>query len=413
MASALARVSRSASELINADTIIGLVQTRPAASWHAYEFNAKGEALRPPKQLVHKDPSHVPDLEELIRPGVRHATHLGAITDQLSPTAQRAELQVVPMVAGWGPTVVLLMDADPHTALQHETLVHAVTSTWATTVAAASQQSGLRAVSEQLADSNRRLTDMQSRLVEAESLARLGELASGAAHEMNNPLTVITGKSQLLSSRIKEPENQKPLSEIVSAAHRLSALIDGLHFFASPPEARRTQVDLALLVERAAEAAHDRLGVGETMLSDDSSNFNAQETPIGITIDPVAEVIYADEESLAMALTEVMANAIEASPTTGVEVRAQVRVDGDRLEISVTDDGVGLTDHALHHACDPFFSDKEAGRQTGLGLAKARRIAEMHGGFVELARTPDGTRVSITLDAWRTGSQRPAQERAA
>src|SRR6185503_3376699 len=87
-----------------------------------------------------------------------------------------------------------------------------------------------------------------------------------------------------------------------------------------------------------------------------------------------------------------------------VEVCVQIDPLDDRLKISVTDNGTGLSKHALTHAFDPFFSAKPAGRQPGLGLAQARRIVEAHGGQITLENArPRGAIATIRLDHWRTG----------
>ena len=103
-----------------------------------------------------------------------------------------------------------------------------------------------------------------------------------------------------------------------------------------------------------------------------------------------------DRELVASALTEVIVNALEVSDADIVEVRAQTDPFDGRLQIVVEDRGPGLSDKALEHAFDPFFSEKPAGRQTGLGLARARQLIELHAGVIHLANN-DGAGAICTI----------------
>jgi signal transduction histidine kinase len=91
---------------------------------------------------------------------------------------------------------------------------------------------------------------------------------------------------------------------------------------------------------------------------------------------------------------ELVRNAFEADPSAQVVVGVQIDGLDDRLRIQVKDNGSGLSEHALAHAFDPFFSDKPAGRQPGLGLALARRFVEAHGGRLTLENGPGGGAVA-------------------
>jgi len=94
--------------------------------------------------------------------------------------------------------------------------------------------------------------------------------------------------------------------------------------------------------------------------------------------------LYTDAEHLSMALGELMINATQASPSEVVHISASVDPLRGRFYFRVEDHGVGMTPVTLEHAFDPFFSDKPAGRQVGLGLSRAKRLVEGLGGDIEL-----------------------------
>jgi signal transduction histidine kinase len=96
-----------------------------------------------------------------------------------------------------------------------------------------------------------------------------------------------------------------------------------------------------------------------------------------------------------MAVGEAITNALEASGGTPVEVRVQRESPDGRLLIEVEDKGTGMSPKTLQHAFDPFYSDKPAGRQTGLGLSRARRLMELHAGEITLRSTPGAGTVAI------------------
>ena len=251
---------------------------------------------------------------------------------------------------------------------------------------------------EQLADANRRLAQAQSALVEARSMARLGELASGAAHEMNNPLTVISGNAQLLATRLADHENVERARGIAQAASQLSDLITSLHLFADPPKPQPARTDVRRLMLDAIEEAKERAAMSASLRAHNNRNPPEVRTVIG---DGLATA-FIDRRQIGGAVTELLVNALEARPKTGIELRAFVSQADGRLMLTVTDDGVGMSERALRHACDPFFSEKPAGRQAGLGLARARRLVDLHGGELRVQSTlGQGTTVTIALPEWR------------
>ncbi|RMH28710.1 MAG: HDOD domain-containing protein [Planctomycetota bacterium] len=293
-------------------------------------------------------------------------------------------------------TATTLVDAEAGAA----TLVHpwrfdrergVALSAWRMAASAAIERSRTDRLNEALSILNADLAEARERAADAESYARLGELTAGAAHEMNNPLAVISGRAQHLRQSLRDEEHLTAVGSIVRACDRLSALIAGLHFVATPPPVRRAPTDLTEVVSRTIRALREQL-----------TEAGSTPAPMKVTLAGALPPVHIDGGLFSVALEELIRNALEAPDSERVEVRIQTDDDFDRLMITVLDDGAGISPEALAHATDPFFSRRDAGRGIGLGLAKARRVVEAHGGTLTVRPRPDrGTEARITLTAWR------------
>ncbi|MGA2498719.1 MAG: HDOD domain-containing protein [Tepidisphaeraceae bacterium] len=257
-------------------------------------------------------------------------------------------------------------------------------------------------LAEQLAEANRRLQGAQAELVRTRSVAAVGELAAGAAHEMNNPLAVISGRAQLLADSLEEPKLKQSAQLIFDQSHRLSQIITDLMEFAKPAPPVPAQVVVADLIDRAVREARSR-----------DSGYKRK---IELTMDEVPPVL-ADQEQTRMALVEVLHNALQATDEVGgkIVICAAYDVFSTRVALSVTDNGCGMDGEVLRRAFDPFFSGLPAGRRRGMGLAKALRWIEAGGGTIRLESKPEeGTRAIIVLPAApRADVGEPARARKA
>jgi len=260
--------------------------------------------------------------------------------------------------------------------------VAAAGGVWSLALDQAIQRERMRRYGEMLASANRALVEAQQALSQRESLARLGELTAGAAHEMNNPLTVISGRAQLLRRRLEDPVGRAAADAIIDAAGDLSQLISDLHMLAEPLEAGVGTLAVEHLLRDAVECATDRVGGADRVRLDCQDGL--------MTI--------GDERLLVRAIEEIVINAIESAKDEIVRIRGETAGSDGRLWILVEDRGPGLSERALKHALDPLFSEKPAGRKRGLGLARAHRIVDAHGGTIVLENGPlGGARVTIEL----------------
>jgi len=225
--------------------------------------------------------------------------------------------------------------------------------------------------------------------LEFAKLEAMAEFAAGAGHEINNPLTVISGRAQLLLREESDPERRHALALISAQAMRVYEMIADMMLFARPPRPELQTVELVGLVDRAAAELQVRAARQETRLF-----CSGHRGPILIEADPA---------QLNVALRALVQNAFEALQSGG-QVEIQVESDDDEVKISVRDDGPGISPEVRKHLFDPFYSARQAGRGLGLGLSKAWRIVTNHGGRIEVGQ-PAGRGAQLTIGLPRTADR--------
>ncbi|MDP7289826.1 MAG: ATP-binding protein, partial [Phycisphaerae bacterium] len=223
----------------------------------------------------------------------------------------------------------------------------------------------------------------------ARTIAAMGEMAAGVGHELNNPLTVISVRAQLMRDRASNPEERKTWTQIADQAHRISDIITDLMDFASPRRAKPDVVDV------------------DALTAEVSREFAASEDPViggcKIIVAPPSEPlnVLADIAQIRAALREVVTNAAIAANVTGnpaVRISSQAGESGDEVLIVVSDKGPGMDARTLSSVFTPFFSAQEAGRRVGLGLPRAQRYVMNNGGRIWIqTHMGEGTTVFIEL----------------
>ncbi len=328
----------------------------------------------------------------------------GWLAPVIGPSLGGAELRCIRLAAEPGHAAVLVHDRGPAVSRFPADELNVLVGAWSAALTTACAYDRTRRLSEDLASTNAALANAQNRLAEAESMARLGELTAGAAHEMNNPLAIISGRAQQMVPKLVDPALRTSAQAIVDASSRLSGLIKRLNLIATPPRPTIESVgvtDLLGLVVRDAKERTQSRGARDPV------------APVWLTVGEPVPPIWVDPGLVRLALVELVVNAMECGASSRVELLPSPRPGGGLL-LRIKDDGPGLTPRARAHAFDPFFSDKPAGRQSGLGLPTARTLIELHAGHIRL-ESPDsgGTIAIIELPGLPPRSQAAAKRQAA
>ncbi len=250
-----------------------------------------------------------------------------------------------------------------------------------------------RTLAEQLAEANRELQSAQNEILRTKTVITVGEMAAGAAHEMNNPLAVISGRSQLLAAQLEDPKLKASAHLIYDQSHRLSQIITELMDFAKPVPPTLTEIDPAELVDRALHEA--------------KTHTDPADRTIEVTFGDVP-MVRVDRDQVCGAMLEMIDNALQATDekTGAITIHGAYDALSNRVVITIADNGTGMEEQTLKRAFDPFFSSKQAGRRRGMGLSKALRWVEASGGSIKLESRPTyGTRALVLLPGVKTQSQ--------
>jgi two-component system NtrC family sensor kinase len=222
------------------------------------------------------------------------------------------------------------------------------------------------------------LTRTQAQLIHAEKLSAVGELASGLAHEINNPLTTILGHAHLLleESDLGSPLRDR-LSIIAEETARAARIVQNLLLFARPYPLERRPCSLGEQVGRV-------LALTEFQLQRDGVRV--------VTELSDCPPMWADENQVQQVLLNLVQNAQQAMAAHAGPrvVTIRTRPAGDMVAVEVLDSGPGIPADALPRVFDPFFTTKAPGQGSGLGLSVSYGIVREHGGRIRAENRPEG-----------------------
>jgi two-component system NtrC family sensor kinase len=211
--------------------------------------------------------------------------------------------------------------------------------------------------------------NLQAKLMHAEKMAAVGQLVSGVAHEVNNPLTAILGFADLLLENPEIPDSaRKDLRVILQEAQRTKQIVQNLLSFARQMPPQRKPVQLNTILRRTVQLrAYDLHSRGVEVMEH---------------LDEELPYVIGDAQQLQQVFLNIMNNAYDAIRETGRPARIEIMTARmpNFVEVSFRDNGVGISDP--ERIFDPFYTTKEVGKGTGLGLSICYGIVREHGGEI-------------------------------
>ncbi len=232
------------------------------------------------------------------------------------------------------------------------------------------------------------LREVQQQLVQTEKLSALGELVSGVAHELNNPLATIMGTAELFAASELPDRLRKMVERIQREAYRAGRIVRNLLTFSRHHKPETGWHDLRAIVRDLVEMRAPDLERRGVRLEE--------------AIDPGLPLLRVDPYQLHQVLLNLVNNAADAIEETGRPGRVVIRaaLSGKRVRIEVEDDGPGIPEENLAKIFNPFFTTKPVGKGTGLGLSICYGIIREHGGSIRVRTAPgQGTTFLIELPA--------------
>jgi two-component system NtrC family sensor kinase len=217
--------------------------------------------------------------------------------------------------------------------------------------------------------------EVTRRLLQAEKMAAVGQLAGGVAHEINNPLGGILAFAQLMLQDERPEADRESLKLIQDAAVRAKRIVESLlRFSRRPRQDERGEVDLARLAE-------DAIFLLQRQLRDAQVDIDRHLEPALTT---------ANGNQIQQIIVNLLVNALQAVDRRGRITVSTGSGQPGRVQLSVADDGPGVPPEIAGRIFEPFFTTKPEGQGTGLGLSICYRIAEEHGGTIHHEPAPGG-----------------------
>jgi len=247
-----------------------------------------------------------------------------------------------------------------------------------------------------LEKANNELRQAQDEIIRSEKLASVGRLASGIAHEIGNPIGIILGYLDLLrSGGIEEEEKNDFMGRIESEITRVNQIIKDLLDFCRPSSEELVKTHV-----------HEALQNTVSMVAPQPAMENIQSR---LVLEAPDDVVLANPNRLQQVFLNILLNSVDAlsgEEKRGMEKTLTIRSENrdEHIRLSFTDSGPGIARNQLAHIFDPFYTTKEPGRGTGLGLSVCYRIVESLGGTIR-AESALGRGMEIIVSLPLAGNQ--------
>jgi len=233
--------------------------------------------------------------------------------------------------------------------------------------------------------------NLEQQIIQTEKLATIGQLAAGIAHEIGTPLNIISGNAEFIQMDMKESDDSyQGLTTIIEQTKRISVLIRQLLEFARPKILSLQPVNLNSVIANVLEFV--RL------------QFSKNGIEIKTAFENDLPKVYGDPALLYQVFLNIIINAYQAMNKGGMLLIKTSTEEGSakKVAIAIEDTGEGITPENLGKLFTPFFTTKEPGKGTGLGLAVTQRIVQEHSGAITIdSHRGKGTVVTIRFDAFK------------
>jgi two-component system NtrC family sensor kinase len=227
--------------------------------------------------------------------------------------------------------------------------------------------------------------ETRQKLTQSEKLAAIGRLAAGVAHQINNPLTTVLIRSELLLRKAQD-EQKEDLEAVIKEANRCSRIVKGLLDFSRQSVPRKDAVGLNEILSEVVSLVKNQARINNVEILEDY----AQNLP----------AVVVDQDQFREVFLNITLNALDAMPDGGVLLLSTyfTKKPEPRVCVTIEDSGIGIPKENVPKLFDPFFTTKEKGKGTGLGLAVSYGIVQAHNGTIEVESTVGkGTKCTVVL----------------
>mgnify|MGYP006276414421 CR=1 FL=1 len=253
-----------------------------------------------------------------------------------------------------------------------------------------------RLLEQKVEERTQQLRVAEAEALQREKLAATGLLASGIAHELNNPLTGVLTFSHLIRQKMPDgSQDAEDMDLVIRETKRCASIIRRLLDFARQKAPERTNADLNQLIADTARFLE--------------RSVHLQGTEMKLDLDPNLPRVWIDENQMKQVVMNMLVNAQHATEGGGTITVTTRRAPEpmsaeppdepvDMIEITIADTGCGIPERDLKRIFDPFFTSKEVGKGTGLGLSVSHGVVKAHGGIIRVESAVDhGTTFHIYL----------------
>jgi PAS domain S-box-containing protein len=238
--------------------------------------------------------------------------------------------------------------------------------------------------------SMKKIQEQQDKIIETSRSDLIAQMAGGIAHEINNPLTIISSSMELLDMKAKQQEKldttvvQKSTSKVIDTVNRIGKIVNGMLALSRKTKVNYENIEVGKPISMAVDLARNLLEKNNVKLILKEENFDQKIECYHIQISQV--------------LINLMKNSVEAIRDLKERwIEIEVKKNENGIIIFVTDSGTGMSDELKDKIMLPFFTSKKIGEGTGLGLSISRTIIENHMGHLEVSKENKHTQFNIFL----------------